>query len=187
MLDAEVAIVGAGAAGLSLAHRLSRTAPDSRAPAVVLVDAPPGPLRPPRRTWCYWEAGAGRFDAAVTATWRHLRVRPPAGPALDGDIAPLRYKMIRPTTSSGWSTTTWPPPRPYAVWRRPSRPWEDVSGGALVHWGTVTAGHAPCGPAGCSTHAPRAACRPPAPRCCSTSTAGSCAPPARSSTAGPRS
>ncbi|GAA3506361.1 lycopene cyclase family protein [Streptomyces prasinosporus] len=95
MLEAEVAIVGAGAAGLSLAHRLARTVPGTRAPSVVLVDAPPGPLRPPRRTWCFWEPGAGRFDAALTAAWRHLRVRFPSGAAVEGDIAPLRYKMIR--------------------------------------------------------------------------------------------
>ncbi|MFJ5559305.1 lycopene cyclase family protein [Streptomyces sp. NPDC093250] len=95
VLDAEVAIVGAGAAGLSLAHRLSETVPGARAPSVVLVDAPPGPLRPPRRTWCFWEPVMGRFDAAVTASWRHLRVRPPSGPAAEDDITPLRYKMIR--------------------------------------------------------------------------------------------
>ncbi|WP_437035515.1 lycopene cyclase family protein [Streptomyces sp. enrichment culture] len=95
MPEAEVAIVGAGAAGLSLAHRLSRTAPGRRAPSVVLVDAPPGPLRPPRRTWCFWEPGGGGFDAALTAAWRHLRVRPPSGTPVEGDIAPLRYKMIR--------------------------------------------------------------------------------------------
>ncbi|GGW97755.1 lycopene cyclase [Streptomyces malachitofuscus] len=95
VLDAEVAIVGAGAAGLSLAHRLSRTVPGTPAPSVVLVDAPPGPLRPPRRTWCFWEPVGGRFDAAVTASWRQLRVRPPSGPAAQDDIAPLRYKMIR--------------------------------------------------------------------------------------------
>ncbi|MGX1316262.1 lycopene beta-cyclase [Streptomyces calvus] len=95
MLETDVAVVGAGAAGLSLAHRLARAAPAAGQPSVVLLDAPPGPLRPPRRTWCFWEAGRGRFDAAVTASWRHLRVRPPSGPAIDGDIAPLRYKMIR--------------------------------------------------------------------------------------------
>ncbi|MGV4886593.1 lycopene cyclase family protein [Streptomyces viridosporus] len=95
VLETEVAIVGAGAAGLSLAHRLSRPVPGTRTPSVVLVDAPPGPMRPPRRTWCFWEAGAGRFDAALTTAWRHLRVRPPSGAAVEGDIAPLRYKMIR--------------------------------------------------------------------------------------------
>ncbi|MFC5227867.1 lycopene cyclase family protein [Streptomyces fimbriatus] len=93
--EAEVVIVGAGAAGLSLAHRLARAVPGTRAPSAVLVDAPPGPLRPPRRTWCFWESGGGRFDAALTAAWRHLRVRPPSGAAVEGDIAPLRYKMIR--------------------------------------------------------------------------------------------
>lgn len=95
MLEADVAIVGAGAAGLSLAHRLAGGAPGPRGPSVVLLDAPPGPLRPPRRTWCFWEPGRGRFDAAVTASWQHLRVRHPAGAAVDGDIAPLRYKMLR--------------------------------------------------------------------------------------------
>ncbi|MFJ1568640.1 lycopene cyclase family protein [Streptomyces erythrochromogenes] len=93
MLKADVAIIGAGAAGLSLAHRLNgHGAP---APSVILVDAPPGPLRPAPRTWCFWESGRGRFDAAVRSQWRHLRVRPPVGAPIDANIAPLRYKMIR--------------------------------------------------------------------------------------------
>ncbi|OIJ65415.1 lycopene cyclase family protein [Streptomyces mangrovisoli] len=95
MLEADVAIVGAGAAGLSLAHRLARPAAGSRLLSVVLVDAPPGPLRPPRRTWCFWETGRGRYDAAVTRSWRRLRVHRATGEPIDGDIAPLRYKMIR--------------------------------------------------------------------------------------------
>ncbi|MER6348702.1 lycopene cyclase family protein [Streptomyces sp. NPDC001595] len=95
MLRTDVAVVGAGAAGLSLAHRLAGDVPGMRTPSVVLVDAPPGPLRPPPRTWCFWESGRGRFDAAMTADWRHLRVRPPVGAPIEGDIAPLRYKMIR--------------------------------------------------------------------------------------------
>ncbi|MFD5719543.1 lycopene cyclase family protein [Streptomyces sp. NPDC127036] len=95
MFEADVAIVGAGAAGLSLAHRLSRPNPGSRGVSVLLVDAPPGPLRPPARTWCFWEQGRGPYDAALTASWQTLRVRPTRGPAIVGDIAPLRYKMIR--------------------------------------------------------------------------------------------
>ncbi|THA80329.1 lycopene cyclase [Streptomyces sp. A0592] len=95
MLKADVAIIGAGAAGLSLAHRLSGHVSGALTPSVILIDAPPGPLRPGPRTWCFWEPGRGRFDAAVRAQWRHLRVRPPAGLAVDADIAPLRYKMIR--------------------------------------------------------------------------------------------
>ncbi|MFK4145085.1 lycopene cyclase family protein [Streptomyces sp. NPDC004065] len=95
MPEADVAVVGAGAAGLSLAHRLAGSVPGLRTPAVVLVDAPPGPLRPPPRTWCYWTAGPGRFDAAVRAEWQRLRVRPRTGAPVDGDISPLRYRMIR--------------------------------------------------------------------------------------------
>ncbi|MEU6591431.1 lycopene cyclase family protein [Streptomyces sp. NPDC046881] len=95
MPEADVAIVGAGAAGLSLAHRLAGSVPGLRTPSVVLVDAPPGPLRPPPRTWCYWTAGPGRFDAAVRAEWRRLRVRPRTGAPVEGDITPLRYRMIR--------------------------------------------------------------------------------------------
>jgi lycopene beta-cyclase len=94
--DADVVIVGAGAAGLSLALLLS--APSAAAPArpsVLLLDAPPGPLRPPPRTWCYWERGAGPYDRAVTASWQRLRVHGPAGRATVGEIAPLRYKMLR--------------------------------------------------------------------------------------------
>ncbi|EGX58513.1 lycopene cyclase [Streptomyces zinciresistens K42] len=98
MIEADVAIIGAGAAGLSLAHRLCLPAPGARParrPSVVLVTAPPGPLRPPARTWCFWEAGRGRFDAAVTTAWRRLRVHPPTGEPIEDDISPLRYKMIR--------------------------------------------------------------------------------------------
>ncbi|WKV75889.1 lycopene cyclase family protein [Streptomyces sp. PCS3-D2] len=93
MLKADVAVIGAGAAGLSLAHRLNGHG--GPAPSVVLIDPPPGPLRPAPRTWCFWESGHGRFDAAVRSRWSHLRVRPPAGHAIEADITPLRYKMIR--------------------------------------------------------------------------------------------
>ncbi|GAA2252754.1 lycopene cyclase [Streptomyces ruber] len=95
MLQADVAIVGAGAAGLSLAHRLARPATGAPRLSVVLLEAPPGPLRAPRRTWCFWEPAAGPYDAAVTASWRTLRVRCPRGRVIEGDITPLRYKMIR--------------------------------------------------------------------------------------------
>ncbi|MET9776518.1 lycopene cyclase family protein [Streptomyces sp. NPDC006367] len=95
MADADIVVVGAGAAGLSLVHRL----PDGRgrrpAPSVVLVEAPAGELRPPRRTWCFWEAGPGRFDAAVTASWQWLRVHGRDGAVVRRNIAPARYKMIR--------------------------------------------------------------------------------------------
>ncbi|MFD9438350.1 lycopene cyclase family protein [Streptomyces sp. NPDC060006] len=95
MLDVEVAIVGAGAAGLSLAHRLAHPASGARSVTAVLVDAPPGPLRPPSRTWCFWEQGPGPYDEALTATWRQLRVHTPDGRVAADDITPLTYKMLR--------------------------------------------------------------------------------------------
>ncbi|WP_055590832.1 lycopene cyclase family protein [Streptacidiphilus griseoplanus] len=95
MLQADVAVVGAGAAGLSLTRRLSRSAATGRECSVVLIEAPPGPLRPPRRTWCFWEDEHGEYDRAVTASWPALRVHGPEGRAVVGRPAPLRYKMIR--------------------------------------------------------------------------------------------
>ncbi|PPS86897.1 lycopene cyclase family protein [Streptomyces sp. MH60] len=95
MLDADIVVVGAGAAGLSLAHRLPARASPGAVSSVVLVDPPPGPLRPPRRTWCFWEAGPGRFDPAATASWEWLRVHGRDGRAVRRHIAPVRYKMIR--------------------------------------------------------------------------------------------
>ncbi|WP_454320183.1 lycopene cyclase family protein [Streptomyces phaeoluteigriseus] len=94
MRDADVAIVGAGAAGLSLAYRIARTA-SARRPSVILLEPPPGPLRPPSRTWCFWEPGPGPFDAVLTAVWQRLRLHTPEGRAVETGIAPLRYKMIR--------------------------------------------------------------------------------------------
>ncbi|MFD8946402.1 lycopene cyclase family protein [Streptomyces sp. SID8016] len=92
--DFDVVIVGAGAAGLSLAHHLC--APGGRTPlSVALVDAPPGPLRPPPRTWCFWERAAGPYDGALTASWSRLRVRPADGDAVTADLPELRYKMLR--------------------------------------------------------------------------------------------
>ncbi|MYT74674.1 MULTISPECIES: lycopene cyclase family protein [unclassified Streptomyces] len=91
----DVVIIGAGAAGLSLAERLcTATRP---APSVRLIDAPAGPLRPPPRTWCFWEHGPGRYDDAVTASWNRIRVRAPDGRTIDAGTGALRYKMIRST------------------------------------------------------------------------------------------
>ncbi len=86
-------VVGGGAAGLSLAYRLIETG----AAAVTVVEPPDGPGRPPERTWCYWEEGAGDFEEAVAATWPLLRVHGPDGGALTVDPAPSRYRMVRST------------------------------------------------------------------------------------------
>ncbi|MFE1174024.1 lycopene cyclase family protein [Streptomyces sp. NPDC058773] len=95
MRDADAVIVGAGAAGLSLAHRLCEPADGGRPPRVVLVDAPPGPHTAPERTWCFWEAPGGAYDEALTASWERLRVHAPGGAVTAGRPEPFRYKMLR--------------------------------------------------------------------------------------------
>ncbi|MBM7168786.1 lycopene cyclase [Streptomyces sp. G44] len=95
MDDTEIAIVGAGAAGLSLAHRLCAAPVGRTCPSIALIDAPRGPTRPPERTWCFWEARDGEFDTALSGAWDSLRVRAPDGTAVVASPAPLRYKMLR--------------------------------------------------------------------------------------------
>ncbi|MGW0645359.1 lycopene cyclase family protein [Streptomyces badius] len=95
--DFDVVIVGAGAAGLSLAHHLC--APGSATPlSVALVDAPPGPLRPPPRTWCFWEPPGGAYDSSLAASWPQLRVRGADGSCTVSRFSRLRYKMLRSDT-----------------------------------------------------------------------------------------
>ncbi|GGZ47744.1 lycopene cyclase [Streptomyces subrutilus] len=94
--DADVAVVGAGAAGLSLAVALARPSPaGGGAPRVVVVEAPPGPLRSPERTWCFWEAGAGPYDGQLAGGWDRLRLYAPDGAVIDRPLGPMRYKMLR--------------------------------------------------------------------------------------------
>lgn len=126
-LRADIAIVGAGASGLSLAYRLcgvagapaaldggGRPGPDTgpgdgpgtgsgsgsgsgsaTGPDIVLLDAPPGPVRSPERTWCFWEPRRGEFDGALSASWDRLRVTGPGGRVAERALGPLRYKMLR--------------------------------------------------------------------------------------------
>ncbi|MGW7432261.1 lycopene cyclase family protein [Streptomyces sp. NPDC054861] len=87
----DVVILGGGAAGLSLAHWLTRTGTT----ALTVVEAPDGPLRPAERTWCSWDDGPGEFEEAVTASWPRMRVRAPDGGVVEAAPAPLRYRMLR--------------------------------------------------------------------------------------------
>ncbi|WP_338674281.1 lycopene cyclase family protein [Streptomyces sp. SCSIO 30461] len=98
MYDVDVAIVGAGAAGLSLARRLTSSgqqATSERGVSIALVDAPEGPLRPPERTWCFWEEAGGEYDDILAASWDRLRITAVDGTVTTVCCAPLRYKMIR--------------------------------------------------------------------------------------------
>ena len=91
MRDAEVVVVGAGAAGLALACLLG----EQGGVEVVLVDAPPGPARSPDRTWCSWQTAPTGWEEAVSARWHRVQVHAPDGAARTYDLAPLDYTMIR--------------------------------------------------------------------------------------------
>lgn len=88
---ADAVVVGGGAAGLSLAHWLTRTGTT----AVTVIEAPEGPLRPAERTWCYWDDGPGEFEEAVVASWPRLRITARDGGIITCDPTPLRYRMLR--------------------------------------------------------------------------------------------
>ncbi len=91
MRDAEVVVVGAGAAGLALACLLG----EQGVVQLVLVDAPPGPARSPDRTWCSWQSGPTGWEEAVRFRWHRVQVHAPDGAARTYDLAPLDYTMIR--------------------------------------------------------------------------------------------
>jgi lycopene beta-cyclase len=97
--SAEVVVIGAGAAGLGLAVRLAA----QRTPGVVLVDAPPGPHRPPMRTWCTWQRGPVAWDGAVTKRWDRIDVHAPDGAAARYRLAPYRYEMVRSVDYERWA------------------------------------------------------------------------------------
>lgn len=87
----DVVILGGGAAGLSLAHRLTETGTAS----VTVVEPPDGPLRPAERTWCYWDRDATDLDDVVSASWSVLRVHGADGREVVVDPAPFTYRMVR--------------------------------------------------------------------------------------------
>ncbi|MFF7211943.1 lycopene cyclase family protein [Streptomyces sp. NPDC008238] len=93
---ADVVIVGAGAAGLSLAHRLTTApGPDGRPASIVLVEPPAGsPVLSPARTWCSWADGRDEFDDLVAARWHRLRITARDGRRVSF-TSPRAYRMIR--------------------------------------------------------------------------------------------
>lgn len=84
-------IVGGGASGLLLAEAMGAD-PWFSGKRIALLEAEPE--KGNDRTWCFWEAGEGRFDTLVYRVWDRLTFRDGAGEVAQG-IAPLRYKMLR--------------------------------------------------------------------------------------------
>ncbi|TXS40029.1 lycopene cyclase family protein [Streptomyces sp. OR43] len=89
----DVIVVGGGAAGLSLAHRLLETS----SATVTVIEPPDGPLRPAGRTWCYWHAGVDGLEEAVGASWDVVRVYGADGRPVAVEPAPFTYRMVRST------------------------------------------------------------------------------------------
>lgn len=92
---ADIAIIGAGAAGLSLARMLAE--PPAGAPRLtaLLIETPDARRRPPERTWCFWERDSGELGAFAARSWDRIRVHGTAGGLMESDVTPLRYRMIR--------------------------------------------------------------------------------------------
>lgn len=84
-------IVGAGAAGILLAHTMGKDAFFASKSILVLdKDA----KNRNDRTWCFWEKGTGDFDDLLYKTWDTINV---TGKKLNlsTPIAPYTYKMLR--------------------------------------------------------------------------------------------
>lgn len=96
MDESDVVVIGAGAAGLSLAWRLvdRRAGEPAPVPSVTVVEPPPGPVRSPARTWCFWEEAGGEWDGMLAASWRRMLVRGRDGASVGGPC-PTPYKMLR--------------------------------------------------------------------------------------------
>lgn len=99
-LEVDVAVVGAGGAGLSVLVHLARLAAlragagaPARVPTVALVD--PVVRAGTDRTWCFWDDGRSHVEDAVHRQWRHVQVVGPDGAARVHDLDPLRYVMVR--------------------------------------------------------------------------------------------
>lgn len=84
----DFAMVGAGAAGLSLARRLGEAFPDAR---VLLVDPGFGDLA--ARTFAFWCEGEPPFAEAIERTWSRVRVASPER-TVDRELDAHRYHVI---------------------------------------------------------------------------------------------
>lgn len=90
MAEFDVVIVGAGAAGLSLAYHLGLAGLDNL--RVALVER--ASKAENDRTWCFWERGPSPFEPIIYRDWARLAF---FGDGFERvlDVAPYRYKMLR--------------------------------------------------------------------------------------------
>jgi lycopene beta-cyclase len=89
MQDFDIIILGAGAAGLSLAHHLGLAGLGGR---VLVIER--NQTRVNDRRWSFWESTDGPFETLVSRRWDHIQVFG-HGFGQRFDINPNAYKMIR--------------------------------------------------------------------------------------------
>lgn len=95
----DVAIIGAGGAGLSLVAALDRllnaadVADHVETPSVVLID--PVHRRDDDRTWCFWDDGLSPIEPAVHRAWNAVSVVDRRGGERRYSLGDLRYVMVR--------------------------------------------------------------------------------------------
>ncbi|QNE47415.1 hypothetical protein F1C58_11225 [Glaciihabitans sp. INWT7] len=88
--DADLVILGAGCAGLTLAARLARSQSPLR---VQLVEPRSG--YDDDRSWCFWRPESHDLSDLVSHSWDGWRFSGTTGPALHHRVAGLRYQYIR--------------------------------------------------------------------------------------------
>jgi len=86
----DFAILGGGAAGLSLALALVRSPLKDRSILIVEKDA----KDTNDRTWCFWEDAPSALDRIATHIWPHLRFRAETWERTF-ELSPFRYEMVR--------------------------------------------------------------------------------------------
>ena len=86
----DFAILGGGAAGLSLALELVRSPLKEKSILIIEKDA----KKSNDRTWCYWTDEPGPLDDIAYRVWPNMHFR---SDSLDRtwDLSPLRYQMVR--------------------------------------------------------------------------------------------
>ncbi len=91
MRQFDYVILGAGAAGMMLAYRMSKDDyfKDKR---IAIIEANKEIAYD--KTWCYWEEPKGEWDYLIDLTWDKAYFGSPKFSAVL-DLAPLQYKMIK--------------------------------------------------------------------------------------------
>jgi lycopene beta-cyclase len=87
----DIAIIGAGAAGLHLALNM-RDDPFFRQKKILILEKESKEQND--RTWCFWEKGVGKWDHLLRHTWANGDFFC-MGDALPLHLAPYQYKMLR--------------------------------------------------------------------------------------------